>query len=263
MIRRTIFLLSVLSILCSGCETSLTPTNGDQADNYITFHDIAIVQADTTNIPEQKRERYRLDAEIMSVYYINERDSLQEKLPKKLIDIFYNGLLHVYNSDLKAAELVTKKYDIHVFQRGLSRRIFLTINEGAKWMQAWLNGKLRTGNKAIDQLVEKYEFTLKQVDDYKVLEGYGVVLYSGEPFNQFAVADHFRVLEDIRSASPGFSLGDGNRIKFKMGEDYIKYIFSRGYGDCLSGCISRENWSFKVFRDGTIKFIKKWSGPVT
>lgn len=29
-----------------------------------------------------------------------------------------------------------------------------------------------------------------------------------------------------------------------------------------SECIGRDNWSFKVFQNSAVKFIKKWDGPI-
>lgn len=260
--RKPIFFLLLISLGFAGCEASLVPNEGAQTEKYISFHDLSMTQADKTAIPKQTRERYRLDAEIMAVRYIHGQDKTQEKLPENLIDIFYNGLLHIYNSDLKTANVVTNKYTIHVFQRGLSRRLYLSIKDGQEWTKAWINGILHTGNKKVDQLVEKYNYKIKEVYQYQTIPSIGVVLHSEKPLNQFAVADHFKTIKGIRGAGPGFSAGDGNNIKFSMGENRIKFIFSKGWGDCPSGCIARHFWSFKVFSDGTVKFVKEWGAPI-
>jgi hypothetical protein len=256
---RKLLLYSVPVLFFLGsCDQSITSdsNNHQLKGKIITFNKISMAEADTSEIPQKARKYYRTDAEILSVLYMNKRDSLQVRLPKNLIDVIYNGLLQIYNSDLKAAHKATKRYSIHTARGGISHSLLVTFDSTETWVKAWENGKRFTGNKNIDKLLKKYDLSL--VKFYPWHFAYGAMLRSAQPLNQFALARKFKSLKSILGAEPNgyFYIDLPSNIKIKIKQDYVNYIFIRGTIKCPSDCADDpETWSFNVFSNGRVKFV--------
>jgi len=49
--------------------------------------------------------------------------------------------------------------------------------------------------------------------------------------------------------------GEGDHVKVTFGIGFNLLDYSVGYDDCLSGCISRRHWKFRVSDDGSVDFL--------
>ncbi len=234
--------------------------NNLQKQGELRFDKMTMIPADRSEIPDDIVERYRLDAEILSVFYIKKNYDQQVTIPKNLIDVIHNGLLHIYNSDSDAANEVTNEYKIHDHNVGVSRRLFLTFDDNQPFANDWEKGGKFTGIEEIDNLIEKYELYYFEYHSWESFDWDGATFRSKNPLNHFALAKLFGNLKYFNNASPGGNIIDGDDIEFQLKGSYIKFTFSDGFGDCMSGCIGRYYWTFNVYSDGRVEFVKETGG---
>lgn len=262
--RFILFLILVFGLLLvHGCN-QLT---GSESDGLASSPNLAdgetIAQADDQHLSEEQRTLYRRDAEILSVRYINEKDSTQTGIPETLINTLYNGLIHIVNSTHPKAEEVTQTYTVHARNPGPPREVLVFADSTAPWVDTWRNRITKTGNPEIDDLIDRFDFTLIAYNELaNTLPTVMTTLRSSRALNVFAVGRLFQQLDEIDQAHPNFLLGDGNEIRVLFFDDHLRYTFEYGFGDCPAGCISRHIWKLKVYRDGSVEFLGEEGDPL-
>lgn len=232
------------------------------SDTSASINDEGIVPADDQHLSKEQRARYLQDAEKLAVRYINDKDSTQTGIPGNLVDLLYNGLIHIVNSEHPKAKEATEEYSVHARNPGNPRGIVVFADTTAPWLDAWREGKTETGNEEIDKLIDQFNFTLADYNELSnTLPTSMATLESDHAINVFAAGHLFGELEGIEHAGPD-QLTDGNDINILFFDDHLRYIYEYGFGDCPSGCISRHMWSFNVSRNGTVEFAGEKGDPL-
>jgi len=251
------FLFFAISITIYSCSLSVDP-------NHTTVvgwrNGPSITKANDRNLSLEQRQKYHRDAEILSIRYVNQKDSTQLEIPNPFIELLYNGLIHIANSDLAKTQEVTQRFNIHVAAPN-PREIVIYIDTTETWLDNWRNGKTRTGNEKIDELINRFNFNLSDYNEMQSLPRAKATLHSDHAINVYAVGHLFERYNNIQSAVSGDTIGDGNNIHVLFFNDHLQYRFGYGYGDCLSGCIKRHIWKFNVYSDGTVAFVGE-EGPL-
>lgn len=258
-LTRISFYLIAALFITSSC-TDLTGSS-ESPENSDFQTDIQILPADDEQLSEEQKTLYLLDAEKLAVRYVNNKDSTQTEIPQSLIDLFYNGLVHIVNSEHPKANEVAA-LGVHARIPVSSREILVIADTTAPWIDAWRNGTVETGSPEIDQLIEQFNFSLVQ---YRELENVSptstTTLRSNRPINIYAVGRLFSELDYIKGAGPDL-ITDGSNLSVLFFEDYLRYTFEYGFGDCPAGCINRHIWHFRVYKDGTVEFESESGAPV-
>ncbi|MDX1670921.1 MAG: hypothetical protein R3211_01165 [Balneolaceae bacterium] len=245
-------LLILFSYLLIGCTDSLTNPIENADINWET--DDTIAPADDRGLTQEQRKSYRMDAEKLAVRYINDKDSTDTEIPDNLIELFYHGLVHIANFEQPAARTVTEELDIHARNPVSSREILVFADSNATWVAAWRDSLTHTGNDQIDRLTDRFNLELIAFNELKfVLPQVMATLESDRAINGYAVGRLFEEHDDIVGSHPD-QFTDGNDIRVLIFDDYLFYTFIHGSGDCPSGCINKQQWDFKVFKDGTVEF---------
>jgi hypothetical protein len=68
------------------------------------------------------------------------------------------------------------------------------------------------------------------------------------PANVPALAALYRRLPDVRSAGPTLYVGGGSSMGARLAGDTVRLTLSRGWGDCMSGCIYHRTYVFTYDR---------------
>lgn len=250
--RKTGYLILMIICLLHLNSCDVVSTESTKLAEWQNFGEI--VFADDQLLPDEKREQYLKDAEKLAVRYINNKDSTQTEIPQGLIDLLYNGLIHIAVSDNIKAPEVTDEYEIHARTPYRPREILVFADSIAPWMDAWRNKITETGNPELDELLEQFNFSVTEFSELAhVLPTTMTTLRSDRPINGGAVGRLFEKLDFIESAGPN-GVTDGSDLRVAFFEDYLKYTFEYGFGDCPSGCISRHKWHFYVYPDGNAYF---------
>jgi len=59
----------------------------------------------------------------------------------------------------------------------------------------------------------------------------------------------------VRYAEPNGYIGDWSNVYPWVYEDGMTYLFRKGEGDCLAGCIDSYFWYFRVNDAGVIEYV--------
>jgi hypothetical protein len=148
--------------------------------------------------------------------------------------------MHI-DSGLTAARLEVDTLEtIHAFPTYLVSQ--LIVNTAAPWSEAWRQGDILTGEPYIDSLATTYE--LLATDGGDVLNYF--VLFFAHPLNMELLAEAYASHPDMTYAGPNIVGGDGDNIEWFEKDDILHFAFSKGWGDCPSGCTERYYWYVSV-----------------
>lgn len=162
--------------------------------------------------------------------------TLEHQKSIKLDSVLYN---YLDNKLTLARETDDTLSYIHTFAPYAVNQLLL--NTTAIWADAWENGDLVTGNTAIDSLSDLYGLEFAKGDKYN-----NFLLQFNQPMRIDDLALVYEGIDSIVYAEPNFVMGDGDRIIYFHKNDKDHFVFSKGWGDCPAGCISRYYWYVEV-----------------
>lgn len=247
----------VIFALFTSCE-GLTDFGGVQSP--IEWEDgPGIVEAEDGNLSDSVKNEWKESARELALRAVIEQDSTMLEVPENLIRTFYNGLIHILKSGTPEAELAAIEFGVRARPAFKHDEVLVypDTSEASDWLNAWRNGETLTGNSSIDELIEKYELTLR---NYSELQSQAValaVLRSARFVNPIPIANDFAKLPVMSDSYTGVNMlvGDGSDIKADVRQTSVRYRFEYGWGDCPAGCISRHFWGFSVNADGDVDFF--------
>ncbi len=76
-------------------------------------------------------------------------------------------------------------------------------------------------------------------------------------YHPVVLSSTYAQVAGITFAEPNYSYGDGSDI---TSSQVGRYLFKRGWGDCLSGCTYKHFWDFQV-TDGTVTLLNEYGNP--
>jgi len=248
-----IFFLFLLLFFLQTCDT-VESDNGH----------ILITPGDDSLIPDSIKVLMKEDAAHLALRDVHSDPLKKENLvilPEDVVESYYRGFVHIYNAkSFSTRNLVIEKYKIHVFPYPETHSLIVSVDSTKNWVDAWKNGQRLTGNQQIDNLMEEYDLKLDRYYHWPTY--HAAVLSSEAAINIYALSKMFEPIDGVIFAEPNGYLGDGNNIEGSIESNYMKYVFSYGWGDCPSGCINRHYWLFQVKFDGTVTFITSYGDPL-
>lgn len=253
-----IIFIAVFALFTS-CE-GLTNSGGVQ--NPIEWDDSpGIVEAEDGNLPGSVKSEWEKSARELALRAVIEQDSTMLEVPGNLVQTFYNGLIHILKSGMPQAEQAAEEFRVRARPAFKHNEVLVypDTSEASNWLSAWRNGETFTGNSSIDELIEKYELTLKNYSELQSQAVAMAVLQSARFVNPIPIANDFARLSVIYNSYTGVNMliGDGSDIKADVRQNTVWYRFEYGWGDCPAGCISRHFWEFSVNADGDIDFLSE------
>lgn len=84
------------------------------------------------------------------------------------------------------------------------------------------------------------------------------VLTFAAKYNPVVLANELVSKNLVTSAEPNGIVGQSNTVRYNAESGL--YTFTKGWGDCPSGCINRQIWEFSVSQSKEVKLIKDY-GP--
>ena len=207
---------------------------------------------------------YLNDAEHLVLRYIvdgqlPEQDSVQ--LPQDDIEQVLKALVAVYNATdtLPSADAVVNTHQIHTFPLKPMNGLLVGIDSSYAWVQEWIAGNTLTGDPDVDNLINTYNLTLKNVGIFANWAS----LESDNSLNMMALGNAFETIDGVVFAEPNFFIGDGNDITMSgYGSGEITLTYSVGWGDCQAGCIYRHYWEFTIDEDCEVVFQGEYGDPL-
>lgn len=256
LLRIPVFLFVLL--LLNSCGDILS--NGGELEPIDWQNGDGIIAPDENNLSDAEKEAYTKSAEKLAVRYMETEDSTKIEIPEALIDVLYNGLVHLAQSDDPKTREVTEDYDIQARSPADPRSVDIYVENSAPWFEAWENGSEETGNEAVDTLMTNYNLSVAEITEHSG-DRSTAHIHAEEALNVYALGRLFEAIEGVLEASTEKS-GDGNEIRFMFFRDHIQFLFKYGYGDCPAGCINEHTWYFNVFKDGSVQFAGEEGDPL-
>lgn len=218
----------------------------------------SIIQADDSNLSSSLRDRLQHSAEVLAVEYILGEDSTRISIPDKMVELCYNGLVHVANSTYAEAKEV-------IYEKSINARpsfrlnevlVFPDTTEAVELIKSWQKNEPLTGNSEVDALINEYGFSIDSFSELRSMPYAMVTMETDTLINVLPVAKKFEPINGITNAGANFIMGDGSTIQAEIKEDHLLLQFVYKWGDCPAGCINSSSWKFNIYKDGTVEVVK-------
>jgi len=247
-------LFIVLMIIVVGCA----PT-----DNVLDDPNDNLVVTSNCNATGTIKDFYIEDAERIALRQIKTdlsnpwNDSVT--IDRSLVLEILQGLLGVHNGfNMPYRDTAIAIYGIHTFEDIVLDRLLIKVDENFNWVQQWKLLNQITGNNSIDNLMDKYDLTLVEYNQWSI--GNFALVKSNSSLNQSALAREFEAIAGVLNAQEDAITGDGNDITYSNhpAEGYKQFVFSVGYEGCSSLCKKRRNYRFRVTDECRLEFRGSW-----
>lgn len=177
-------------------------------------------------------------------------------IPQSHVDTILNALIAVYNATgLAARDTVVTIYGITAQNYPTVDGIYIQPDTSLSWTDSLNNGVIPTGNFYIDSLIGAHYLTL---DNYweTGFHDYGTASFdSDSSYNIFALGAAFMEAPMVYGSGLSAFTMDGNDISCIINSDHVELTYSHGWGDCISGCIDKRFWVFKVYFDCSVEYV--------
>jgi hypothetical protein len=245
---RFIIKISTFALLFSFLFQYSSSTNSD--DNNDTQY------IDDSNLSDSLKNQYRNDAARLAILQMHQDPILKTEIivPDSLITKYYGALIAVYNSNIEKAKKVK---NIHDFRSSVIKEFLLVIDTSASWMENWKNGNIITGINQLDELIATYNIEINSVNTFSEIHMALILIKTEDYVNYTMFPNLFHGIDKIKSAEHHGMIGGGGYISTSINNGSIILTYSIGWGDCLSGCISKHYWEFSVKRN-KVKFIREY-----
>lgn len=206
-------------------------------------------------IPAELAAKYKEDAHRLAAREFNSTargDQPEPKLPAARVNFFYDLLTKVYLMSEKDPEIPAIS-DIHTFPNPPLQNMMVVLEKDAEFAENWIKGQRMTSNLYLNQVMSEHRLKVSGFRE----SGMGTmgVITSPSYVNTKDLAYILQSVDGIKIAEPDGMAGDGNNIEWgSEGKNHMALKFSKGAGDCPSGCIHRKYWIFYV-QEGTINYM--------
>ncbi len=215
--------------------------------------------------PDSVIEKYQEDADRLAVKRIFALNAIYKdsvEIFKPWSDTIMNALLAVYNATALPARHTVVNLNIHTFPALTLRSLIVTADSNQTWMHQLHNNVIPTGYNTLDSLMNKYNLSLISYhDNFHTTLFHNVIFKSDSNLNISALSNLFGTLNGVSYSDPNNGCCDGNNINCSIYPSFVKLIYSKGWNDCQSGCISRHYWEFKVYYDCSVEFVGEYGSP--
>ena len=153
-------LIFFIPLLISSCNSST------ESELDLTIY--RIKAASDSSIQAEVKKKYLEDACRLSVREIDQKippGQQQVEIPEASVMMYYNGLIHIYNyaKHNNPCDSVINIFPIHTFKNPVLNKFVLGISDTSKsWVKRLINGETGTGNKEFDELINKYEISVRR-----------------------------------------------------------------------------------------------------
>jgi hypothetical protein len=208
-------------------------------------------------LPVELAQKYREDAARLMVRELNtsrQSGELEARIPAERVEYFYEILSKAYWMSQKDQDIPTVFNSIHTLPNPHLKRVLVILEKDAEFKDQWANGSTMTANLYLNQLISRYRLSIKNYREGAL--GPTLILESADYVNTPELAFILSKVEGIKHAEAEGVAGDGDDVTWGSdSKNAMALKFSKGEGDCPSGCIYRKYWIFYVGQDGTMNYM--------
>ena len=192
-------------------------------------------QVSDASLDQETKDLFEKNSAILAYQHQKENEDSFIHISEDLKRFYYDIQVHVATSDA-GRERSKKDYP---------------------FVKNWENDQILTGVKEIDELLKDNDFYIKESYDWDSINMRAFLLRRNEPINTLQISSMLQRTGYFDIAETNGSAGDGSNIIVKRKNDFLTVTYTNAYGDCPSGCISEDYYTFKVHQDGTVVFEGK------
>jgi hypothetical protein len=247
--------LLFIVLMCSGCEKD------KDVELEIEQPPVEIITGtddpDDTNEDILVKEAYYNDARQLYVREIkaNANHANYKKAALDTIEInkIVSILEAVYKLDSPESNIVFKKHKIRTRNCISLNSIIINVRNTYPEGRNLVDGKIPTGDQALDDILSKYGFVRNSVG-HTHLDATWISVDTKGYYNIIPIMEEFKALRSTIFIEANGVCFDGDNILLKRDGNKATIVFSKGEEDCPAGCIIRKNWEF-VVENNVAKFI--------
>lgn len=249
----------IITVMLVNCEnSSIINSEQEKAPPKAEYVQLdsgpSMLIADDSKLPSEEQDYLEEISEQLAVAHVYDHNPEQVEIPGKVIDYFYNGLVHLYNSNLPEAVEITDNHHLIVTSPSSAREIILWIRDQKPWVENLKETGDSTGVPEIDELISRFHMSLVDYREYSIGEMEGSAkLRSDEPVNVFAAGELFTDLPHIEFAGTDLFTSGGRDVTATAHDDYLLMDVTVGWGDCMAGCINTLHRIFHISADGFVE----------
>jgi hypothetical protein len=238
---KTIFLKSVIVILLIVISNNL-------------FAQIEPSDCETNDSIKNTYIESAAQLSVRQLYEVNSPDTILVKLNAENIDTILSVLIAIYNvQNIPERDTIIDIF--HISSRGPGiNKVYIKVDTTKSWTDNWKNMITFTGDSLMDTIITKYHLTIDSYNAYS-----GTASFTSDLFlNIETLVDTIEIHPDVIYAGQNQGYLDGSNIYYttELDTHFVKYEYA--WGDCMSGCMCRRFWEFKVYSDCSVEFVKSY-----
>jgi len=216
--------------------------------------------------PDSIASKYLKDAHRLTLNRIQSKGFTYKDsahIPKQYSDTSLRALLAVYNATtIPECDTVTKIFEIHTFPTLQMNSFSFDADSSLPWIKDLMQRNLNTSEPVFNTIMSTYNFSLVSATRYLWASYTTVKLISDSDYNLPVIMKQISALTGVIRTYTGTIMGGGNSITQTVYNDHVQLIYSYGWGDCPSGCISRRYWVFNVYYDCSVQFVESYGDVI-
>lgn len=233
--------------------------NDDPDTTEIVILPPRIEPADESGISDSLKNLYWYDSSRLVLRDMQADTSLffsQITISEDSTEDYYNGLIHLFNSESSERDTVFSIYSIHTAPDVILYRFWVAVQSDAWWINNLLDGNSYSGYEAFDSLIAEYSIEIHEILDFTNFDQYLVLLKPNKIYNLHALHLLFSDLDFVLATGPDIGIPyDGywqKDITATKTDTSIIYEFNYNKED-----FEYNKWTFKVRNDGSVEFISR------
>lgn len=161
------------------------------------------------------------------------------------------ALQTVYLDSISTASSDIRKYNVHALCPEQLHKSLITVDTTSENFNSWKAYGF-SDNLKLDLLIDEHKLQLDSIREEQYL------IHTETGINQESLVRELVKFPFINKAQSVNCIGDGSQIEIVyFNPDFIQLIYSYGWGDCPSGCISRHYWELGIYGSGVIELISE------
>ncbi|HCI69877.1 MAG TPA: hypothetical protein DF712_09855 [Balneola sp.] len=212
-------------------------------------------QVSDASLDQETKDLFEKNSAILAYQHQKENEDSFIHISEDLKRFYYDIQVHVATSDAGRERSITA--NTRIFEHVNLNELLLDPKKDYPFVKNWENDQILTGVKEIDELLKDNDFYIKESYDWDSINMRAFLLRRNEPINTLQISSMLQRTGYFDIAETNGSAGDGSNIIVKRKNDFLTVTYTNAYGDCPSGCISEDYYTFKVHQDGTVVFEGK------
>ena len=140
--------------------------------------------------------------------------------------------------------------------------LLIAVSNTAPWLNNWKAGTANTGEARLDALLQEFDVDAVRDALLTTADRTWFRVEFAQPLSMDRLADRVRTASpNIPSVEPNAYAGDGDNIVNSSSAGGRVLTFSKGWGDCPSGCIYRHSWEVSIASSGDLS-VREFGNPL-